>query len=81
MSVLAQWQRLQQWAERRLPALTRHRRQEELPIELHRRRIYIVPTGFGVALRGLLHNPTYARIFNVTMGVLLAACIIPIVSE
>ncbi|HVV61439.1 MAG TPA: LysE family translocator [Pseudolabrys sp.] len=38
-------------------------------------------TGFGVALRGLLHNPTYARIFNVTMGVLLAACIIPIVSE
>ncbi|HUA78787.1 MAG TPA: DUF58 domain-containing protein [Dyella sp.] len=50
----AQLQRLQQWAERRLPALTRHRRQEELPIELHRRRIYIVPTGFGMAFTLLL---------------------------
>jgi uncharacterized protein (DUF58 family) len=52
--MLAQLQRLQQWAERRLPALTRHRRLEELPIELHRRRIYIVPTGFGVAFTLLL---------------------------
>ncbi len=50
----AQLKRLQQWAERRLPALTRHRRLEELPIELHRRRIYIVPTGFGVAFTVLL---------------------------
>jgi uncharacterized protein (DUF58 family) len=47
-------QRAQQWAERRLPALTRHRRLEELPIELHRRRVYIVPTGFGVAFTLLL---------------------------
>jgi uncharacterized protein (DUF58 family) len=47
-------QRAQQWAERRLPALTRHRRLEELPIELHRRRVYIVPTGFGVAFTFLL---------------------------
>jgi uncharacterized protein (DUF58 family) len=50
----AQLQRLQQWAERRLPALTRHRRLEELPIELHRQRIYIVPTGFGMAFTVLL---------------------------
>lgn len=49
-----QIQRVQQWAERRLPALTRHRRLEELPIELHRRRIYIVPTGFGAAFTVLL---------------------------
>ena len=39
-------------AERRLPALTRFRGPEPLPIELHRRRIYILPTksgvGFGV---------------------------------
>jgi uncharacterized protein (DUF58 family) len=48
------FQRLQQWAERRLPALTRHRRPEGLPIELHRRRIYIVPTGFGAAFTVLL---------------------------
>ena len=40
-------QRLQRWAERRLPALTRYRQPEPLPIELHRRRIYIVPTAFG----------------------------------
>ena len=41
-------------AERRLPALTRFRGPEPLPIELHRRRIYILPTksgiGFGVLL-------------------------------
>jgi uncharacterized protein (DUF58 family) len=49
-----QFQRLQQWAEHRLPALTRHRRLEELPLDLHRRRIYIVPTGFGIAFTVLL---------------------------
>ncbi|MEO6926629.1 MAG: DUF58 domain-containing protein [Rhodanobacter sp.] len=47
-------QRLQGWAERRLPALTRYRRPESLPIELHRRRIYIVPTGFGIGFSVLL---------------------------
>jgi uncharacterized protein (DUF58 family) len=47
-------QRLQTWAERRLPALTRYRRAETLPIELHRRRIYIVPTMFGLGFSILL---------------------------
>lgn len=41
-------------AEKRLPALTRLRQPEPLPIELHRRRIYILPTkagvGFGILL-------------------------------
>jgi threonine/homoserine/homoserine lactone efflux protein len=37
--------------------------------------------GFGVALRQVLRNPRHARIFNITMGVLLVATIIPIVSE
>jgi uncharacterized protein (DUF58 family) len=45
-------------AERRLPALTRMRKPEPLPIELHRRRIYIQPTrsgiGFGVLLLVML---------------------------
>ncbi|TAL86257.1 MAG: DUF58 domain-containing protein [Rhodanobacter sp.] len=50
----AQLQRLYQWAERRLPALTRYRRPEGLPIELHRRRIYIVPTRFGLGFSLLL---------------------------
>ncbi|PXV60806.1 Uncharacterized conserved protein, DUF58 family, contains vWF domain [Dyella jiangningensis] len=46
--------RFRRWAERRLPALTRYRRLEPLPILLHRRRIYIAPTGFGVAFTVLL---------------------------
>jgi threonine/homoserine/homoserine lactone efflux protein len=37
--------------------------------------------GFGVALRQVLRNPKHARIFNVSMGLLLAASIIPIVSD
>ena len=40
--------RLTRFAERRLPALTRHRQAEALPIRLHARRIYILPTRFGV---------------------------------
>ncbi len=42
------WQRLLHLAERRLPALTRYRRPEALPIALHKRRIYILPTAFGI---------------------------------
>lgn len=34
--------------EKRLPALTRHRLPEALPIRLHSRRIYILPTRFGL---------------------------------
>lgn len=41
-------------AERRLPALTRLRRAETLPIRLDRRRIYVVPSGFGLAFAALL---------------------------
>jgi uncharacterized protein (DUF58 family) len=42
------------YAERRLPALTRLRRAEKLPITLDRRRIYVLPTGFGVLFAVLL---------------------------
>lgn len=41
-------------AERRLPALTRLRRAESLPITLDRRRIYVLPTSFGVGFAVLL---------------------------
>ena len=41
-------------AEIRLPSLTRQRRTEPLPILLHRRRIYIVPTGFGLLFAAML---------------------------
>jgi uncharacterized protein (DUF58 family) len=54
MAVADTYRRFQQWAERRLPALTRYRRPESLPIELHRRRIYIVPSGLGLAFGVLL---------------------------
>ncbi len=46
--------RLLATAERRLPALTRLRRAETLPIRLDRRRIYVLPTGFGLAFSVLL---------------------------
>jgi threonine/homoserine/homoserine lactone efflux protein len=36
-------------------------------------------TGFGVALRRLLSDPKQARIFNVTMAVLLVISIVPMV--
>jgi uncharacterized protein (DUF58 family) len=48
------WQRLLQFAERRLPALTRYRRSEPLPIRLHARRIYILPTAFGMLFGTML---------------------------
>lgn len=45
----ASWgDRIGRLAERRLPALTRHRQAEPLPISLHSRRIYILPTRFGM---------------------------------
>ena len=46
--------RLLTLAERRLPALTRLRAAESLPIRLHRRRIYVLPTRFGLAFAVLL---------------------------
>lgn len=54
-STLASWRlRALALAERRLPALTRLRRPEALPIRLDRRRIYVVPTRFGFAFAALL---------------------------
>lgn len=41
-------------AEQRLPALTRLKQPEALPILLHRRRLYVLPTGFGIGLATLL---------------------------
>jgi uncharacterized protein (DUF58 family) len=42
------------YAERRLPALTRLRQPEALPVALHRRRIYVLPTRFGLGFAFLL---------------------------
>src|SRR5258708_701921 len=48
------WSAVLSLAERRLPALTRLKRAEGLPIALHRRRIYVVPTRFGLTFSLML---------------------------
>lgn len=47
-------ERVLTFAERRLPALTRYRRPEALPIMLHSRRVYILPTKFGLFFGALV---------------------------
>jgi len=69
-------QRLQRWAERRLPALTRYRRPESLPIELHRRRIYIVPTGFGLGFSVLLLVMLAGALNYTNNAALLLTCLL-----
>ncbi|HMM66776.1 MAG TPA: DUF58 domain-containing protein [Dokdonella sp.] len=53
-AALSPAQRLLAMAERRLPALTRLRAPENLPVRLHRRRIYVLPTFFGLGFAVLL---------------------------
>lgn len=69
-------QRLQAWAERRLPALTRYRQPEPLPIELHRRRIYIVPTGFGIGFALLLMVMLVGALNYANNAALLLTCLL-----
>jgi hypothetical protein len=69
-------QRLQRWAERRLPALTRYRRPESLPIELHRRRIYIVPSGFGIGFSVLLLVMLVGALNYANNAALLLTCLL-----
>lgn len=40
----------------------------------------LVWTGFGVALQRVLSNPRHARVFNIGMGLLLVASIVPMVT-
>ncbi|OOG56719.1 DUF58 domain-containing protein [Rhodanobacter sp. C03] len=68
--------RMQTWAERRLPALTRYRRPENLPIELHRRRIYIVPTGFGLGFSVLLLVMMVGALNYTNNAALLLTCLL-----
>ncbi len=69
-------QRLAEWGERRLPALTRYRRMESLPVELHRRRIYIVPTGFGVGFAALLLVMLIGALNYANNAALLLTCLL-----
>jgi uncharacterized protein (DUF58 family) len=52
--IAARWSRLLEFAERRLPALTRLKQAESLPILLNRHRIYVLPTRFGLAFSAVL---------------------------
>lgn len=74
MSVIAQ--RLQNWAEGRLPALTRYRRPESLPVELHRRRIYIIPTAFGLGFSVLLLVMLVGALNYANNSALLLTCLL-----
>jgi uncharacterized protein (DUF58 family) len=69
-------QRLALWGERRLPALTRYRRRESLPVELHRRRIYIVPTGFGIGFALLLLVMLVGALNYANNAALLLTCLL-----
>lgn len=69
-------QRTQRWAERRLPALTRYRRPESVPIELHRRRIYIVPSGFGIGFSVLLLVMLIGALNYANNAALLLTCLL-----
>lgn len=48
------WSRALAFAEKRLPALTRLKKIEALPIRLNRHRIYVVPTRFGMIFSAVL---------------------------
>jgi uncharacterized protein (DUF58 family) len=53
-ALATRWSGLLTLAERRLPALTRLKQPEALPITLHRQRIYVLPTRFGLAFSLIL---------------------------
>lgn len=53
-AIAMRWSRLLEIAERRLPALTRLKQAEPLPITLHGRRIYVLPTAFGLVFSVML---------------------------
>lgn len=77
----AAWLRLQEWGERRLPALTRHRLPEHLPIELGRRRIYILPSGFGIGFTILLLIMLVGALNYANNAALLLTCLLGAVSS
>lgn len=68
--------RLTQLAERRLPALTRLRQPEPLPIELGRRRIYILPTAFGLGFGVLLLVMMVGALNYANNAALLLTCLL-----
>ena len=68
--------RLRRLLERRLPALTRQKTPEQLPVELSRRRIYIVPTRFGFAFAAILVVMLVGALNYVNNSALLLTCLL-----
>ena len=76
VSTVALRQRLLAFAERRLPALTRLRAAESLPILLHRRRIYVLPSAFGIGFAILLMIMQLGALNYANNPALLLTCLL-----
>lgn len=72
----ASWPKLLRYAERRLPALTRLKRAEALPILLHRRRIYVVPSRFGLIYSAMLLVMLIGSLNYANNPALLLTCVL-----
>jgi uncharacterized protein (DUF58 family) len=68
--------RLRRLLEQRLPALTRLKAPEPLPVELSRRRIYILPTRFGVGFAAILTVMLVGALNYVNNSALLLTCLL-----
>jgi len=69
-------QRLLQRIEARLPALTRLKRSETLPVRLDRHRIYVLPTRFGLLFAAVLLTMAVGALNYNNNPALLLACLL-----
>lgn len=75
-----QWEHVMRRAEARLPALTRYRQREALPIRLHQRRIYVIPAGFGVFFAVVIHVMLLGALnFNDNAALLLTFALVGVI--
>lgn len=75
-AVATRGSRLLEIAERRLPALTRLKQAENLPIRLHRRRIYVVPSRFGLIYSLVLLTMLFGALNYNNNPALLLTCLL-----
>jgi len=72
----SRWSRILEYAERRLPALTRLKRPETPPILLDRRRIYVLPTRFGLLYSAVLATMLLGALNYNNNPALLLTCLL-----
>lgn len=75
-ALASRWSSLLGIAEKRLPALTRLKRAEPLPIALHRRRIYVVPTRFGLTFSLMLVVMLLGALNYINNPAMLLTCLL-----